>query len=113
MGWGYYAPYIPVARRRANALREAQRLAGKGTQLSPVKVAGRAIAATFWGKAWCDNLEAYSDYSNRLPRGRTYIRNGSVVDLQISEGKITSRVSGSQLYKIEINIKPLPARLWK
>ena len=74
---------------------------------------GEPLPPRFWGKAWCDNLDAYSDYSNRLPRGRTYIRNGSVVDLQISEGKITSCVSGSELYKIGINIKPLPNRLWK
>jgi uncharacterized Zn finger protein len=84
-----------------------------GRAASPVVLAGRTIAGTFWGKAWCDNLEAYSDYANRLPRGRTYVRNGSVVDLQISEGKITSCVSGSELYKIDINIKPLPQRLWK
>ena len=64
---------------------------------SPVLLAGRKIASTFWGKAWCDNLEAYSDYANRLPRGRTYVRNGSVVDLQISRGKVTARVSGSEL----------------
>ena len=120
MGWGNYGyyggwrPYVPVAQRRANAARELAKLAKKGGgAASPVLLAGRTIAATFWGKAWCDNLEAYSDYSNRLPRGRTYIRNGSVVDLQISEGKITARVSGSELYKIDINIKPLPARLWK
>ncbi len=84
-----------------------------GRLASPVVLAGRTIAGTFWGKAWCDNLEAYSDYANRLPRGRTYIRNGSVVDLQISEGKIASYVSGSELYEIEIKIKPLPHRLWK
>src|ERR1035441_1534187 len=113
MGWGYYAPYIPVARRRANALREAQRLAGKGTQLSPVKVAGRAIATTFWGKAWCDNMESYSDFSNRLPRGRTYVRNGSVVNLQIEPGKVTSLVSGSHLYRIAICIRPLAGSKWQ
>jgi uncharacterized Zn finger protein len=74
---------------------------------------GRKIASTFWGKAWCDNLEAYSDYENRLPRGRTYVRNGSVVDLQIGKGKVTAQVSGSELYRIEIKIKPLAASLWK
>ena len=74
----------------------------------------RQIAGTFWGKAWCDNLEAYSDFENRLPRGRTYVRNGSVVDLQISPGKVTALVAGSELYKIEIKIKPLAAvALWK
>jgi uncharacterized Zn finger protein len=103
-----------VAQRRANAARAmAKMMKNTGHAASPVVLDGRTIARTFWGKAWCDNLEAYSDYANRLPRGRTYIRNGSVVDLQVSEGKITSCVSGSELYKIEINIKPLPQGLWK
>jgi uncharacterized Zn finger protein len=103
-----------VAERRAKAARELAKLARKtGQGASPVVLEGRQIATTFWGKAWCDNLEAYSDYENRLPRGRTYIRNGSVVDLQITEGKVTARVSGSELYKIEIKIKPLAPRLWK
>ena len=107
--WGDYRPYIPVVSRRANGLREAQRLAGKGTKLSPVRIAGRAIATTFWGKAWCDNLESYSDFSNRLPRGRTYARNGSVIDLEIEAGKIASLVSGSHLYRITIRFRPLAA----
>lgn len=113
MGWGFYAPYVPVAQRRANALREVRRMAAKGKQVSPVEIAGRAIASTFWGKAWCDNLESYSDFSNRLPRGRTYVRNGSVVDLQIETGKIMSMVSGSSLYRIAIRIRPLAAPRWK
>ncbi len=111
-GWGY-RPYVPVAQRRANAQRAAQRLAAKGKQVSPVEIAGRAIATTFWGKAWCDNLESYSDFENRLPRGRTYVRNGSVVDLQIEPGKITAMVSGSHLYRIVIQIGPLAAARWK
>lgn len=113
MGWGFYAPYVPVAQRRANALREARRLAAKGKRVSPVEIAGRVIASTFWGKAWCDNLESYSDFSNRLPRGRTYVRNGSVVDLQIEPGKVTSMVSGSSLYRIAIEIQPLGQPHWK
>ena len=116
MGWGWgwdYRPYVPVAQRRANALREVRRLAAKGKQVSPVEIAGRTIASTFWGKAWCDNLESYSDFSNRLPRGRTYVRNGSVVDLQIEPGKITSMVSGSSLYRISIQIRTLAAPRWK
>jgi uncharacterized Zn finger protein len=112
MGWGW-RPYVPVAQRRANALREVKRLAGKGRQVLPVEIAGRAIASTFWGKAWCDNLESYSDFSNRLPRGRTYVRNGSVVELQIEPGKVTSLVSGSSLYRIVIGIRPLAASRWK
>jgi uncharacterized Zn finger protein len=115
MGWGGwdYRPYVPVAQRRASALREVKRLAAKGKPVSPVEIAGRAIASTFWGKAWCDNLESYSDYENRLPRGRTYVRNGSVVDLQIEPGNITSMVSGSSLYRIVIQIRPIAEPRWK
>src|SRR5512138_901063 len=116
MSWGYYGwrPYVPVAQRRAMAARELAKLAKKnGHAASPVAIEGRKIASTFWGKAWCDNLEAYSDFSNRLPRGRTYVRNGSVVDLQITPGKVTARVSGSSLYKIEIKIQPLLPKIWK
>jgi uncharacterized Zn finger protein len=116
MSWGDYGwkPYVPVAQRRAKAARELAKLQKKtGQAASPVVIAGRQIAGTFWGKAWCDNLEAYSDYANRLPRGRTYVRNGSVVDLQISPGTITARVCGSELYRITIKIKPLAPKLWK
>ena len=111
--WYQFKPYVSVAKRRANALREVKKLAKKGRKISPVDIAGRTITSTFWGKAWCDNLESYSDFSNRLPRGRTYVRNGSVVDLQIEPGQVTSLVSGSSLYHITIKIKPLAARSWK
>jgi uncharacterized Zn finger protein len=114
MSWYSFRPYVPVAERRAKAARELAKLAKKnGHASSPVLLESRKIAGTFWGKAWCDNLEAYSDYSNRLPRGRTYVRNGSVVHLEVSQGKVTARVSGSSLYKIEIKIKPLAPSLWK
>ena len=107
-----YPPYVPVAQRRAKAAREVQKRIKKGETVSPVVIEGRTIAHTFWGKAWCDNMESYSDYENRLPRGRTYVRNGSVVDLQIKPGQITALVSGSELYKIAITIAPLPAHEW-
>lgn len=114
MSWYSFRPYVPVAQRRAQAARELAKLSKKsGKAAFPVVLDGRKIASTFWGKAWCDNLEVYSDYENRLPRGRSYVRNGSVVDLQISEGKVSARVAGSSLYKIEIKIKPLAAGLWK
>jgi uncharacterized Zn finger protein len=110
--WWRFKPYVPVAQRRANALREVKKLEKKGRPASPVEIDGRTIASTFWGKAWCDNLESYSDFSNRLPRGRTYVRNGSVVDLHVEPGKVTSMVSGSSLYRITIKIKPLAADHW-
>src|SRR5437870_5279274 len=95
MRWYGFRPYVPVARRRAQAAREIEKRRKKGHAVAPVVLEGRTIARTFWGKAWCANLEAYSDYENRLPRGRTYVRNGSVVDLQIQPGKIVALVSGS------------------
>jgi len=114
MAWYDYRfrPYVPVAKRRANAAREMAKLAKKGHVVSPVNIKGRTIAATFWGKAWCEHLESYSDFANRLPRGRTYVRNGSVVDLQIKPGRVTAHVSGSELYEIDINIKPLAQSRW-
>jgi uncharacterized Zn finger protein len=84
----------------------------KGQTVSPVVIEGRTIARTFWGQAWCDNLESYSDFANRLPRGRTYVRNGSVVDLQIKPGKIKATVSGSELYEVDIDVTALPAKAW-
>ena len=80
----------------------------RGGRSRPVTIEGRAIARSFWGKAWCDNLERYSDLANRLPRGRTYVRNGSVMDLQLGAGTVTALVSGSELYRVSVTIAPLP-----
>lgn len=110
--WGW-KPYVSVAERRRKAAREMEKLKKRGHPVSPVVISGRAIATTFWGKAWCDNLERYSDYANRLPRGRTYVRNGSVVDLQIAAGSIRAFVSGSALYEIDLKITPLAKARWK
>ncbi|MBZ5562212.1 MAG: SWIM zinc finger family protein [Acidobacteriia bacterium] len=109
-GW---RPYVPVAERRRKAARELGRLKKKGRPISPVVIEGRAIAKTFWGKAWCDNLERYSDFANRLPRGRTYVRNGSVVDLQIGGGEVKALVSGSEIYKVEVKVKPVSKARWR
>jgi len=111
-GWGWRS-YVSVAERRVKAAREIERRKEKGHNVSPVIIDGRAIAKTFWGMAWCENLERYSDYSNRLPRGRTYVRNGSVVDLQVAPGAITALVSGSSLYTVELKIAPLTKPHWK
>lgn len=108
-----WAPYVSVAERRRKAAGEMAKLAKKGQAISPVVVQGRAIAATAWGKAWCANMESYSDYANRLPRGRSYVRNGSVVDLQITPGMVAARVSGSQVYRTTITVKPVPKPKWQ
>jgi uncharacterized Zn finger protein len=111
--YGGWAPYVPVAERRRKAARVLEKRCKAGHSTAPVTIEGRAIATTFWGKAWCDNLEAYHDYENRLPRGRTYVRNGSVVDLQIAPGRITAAVCGSELYDITITIKETPGPQWR
>lgn len=114
MSWGWgWRPYVSVAERRRRAAAEMAKMRKKGKSFAPVSLAGPAIAVTFWGKAWCENLESYSDFENRLPRGRSYVRNGSVMDLQIQEGKVAALVSGSSLYKVEIGIKPLKPVRWK
>lgn len=107
-----WKPYVPVWKRRQNAAREMQKLKKKGHTVSPVVIEGRAIARTFWGKAWCDNLERYSDFSNRLPRGRTYVRNGSVVDLQVAPGDVAAIVSGSELYQVAVKVTSVPKARW-
>ena len=104
--------YIPGAERRAKAARHAAKARRAGRGLSPVVTQGRTIASTFWGKAWCDNLERYSDYANRLPRGRTYVRNGSVIDLQVSAGHVSAQVVGSDLYRVKVSVAEVPRARW-
>jgi uncharacterized Zn finger protein len=112
MSFGDFPPYVPVAVRRARAAREVAKLKKKRV-VAPVVVEGRKIAQSFWGKAWCDNLERYSDYESRLPRGRTYVRNGSVIDLQIERGQLRALVSGSEIYQVEIDIAVAAPSRWK
>ena len=111
--YGSWPPYVPVAERRKRAEREVAKLAKKGQTIAPVKIAGKRIASTFWGTAWCDNLESYRDFENRLPRGRTYVRNGSVLDLQIGPCEIRALVSGSEIYRVSVSIAALPKARWQ
>jgi len=112
MSWYGWRPYVPVAVRRARALKKVEKLRKKGLDIQPVEIEGRKIARTFWGEAWCDHLESFSDYENRLPRGRTYVRNGSVCHLDIAKGEVNAMVSGSELYKVKIGIKTLSRKKW-
>ncbi|WP_262300223.1 SWIM zinc finger family protein [Microvirga sesbaniae] len=90
-----------------------EKLRKKGHPVAPVVLEGRTIARTFWGKAWCDNLESYQDFDNRLPRGRSYVRNGAVIDLQISALEIKALVSGSSIYRVTVSITALAPTLWR
>ncbi len=111
-GYGGWVPYVPVAQRRRNAIKKMDALRKKGVDIQPVTIEGRKIARSFWGEAWCEHLESFSDYENRLPRGRTYVRNGSVCHLGVTKGQIEARVSGSELYTVKVNIKTLPGKKW-
>ena len=109
---GGWPPYVSVAERRLRAAREAEKLRKNGGSVEPVTIEGRKIASTFWGKAWCDNMESYRDFASRLPRGRSYVRNGSVLDLQVAPGQVTALVSGSDLYQVSIDITQLSKKQW-
>ncbi|MEN8236180.1 MAG: SWIM zinc finger family protein [Pseudomonadota bacterium] len=109
----YFPPYVSVAERKEEAVQMAAKLKKKGEDINPVVIEGRSIATTFWGKAWCRNLEQYSDFENRLPRGRSYVRHGSVIDLKIDTGKVSGLVNGSSLYKVKITIKGVVDDKWK
>jgi uncharacterized Zn finger protein len=106
-----YRPYVSVAQRKAQALRKMQKLAKKGLKIQPIE-ARRKIVSTFWGKAWCDHIEAFGDYVNRLPRGKRYVRNGSVCHLSVEKGNVEAKVAGSDTYNVSIKIKPLSSARW-
>jgi uncharacterized Zn finger protein len=115
-GWDYYAPYMSVGEKKAHGKVALAKLLKKSKRMAePVAIAGRKrqLATTFWGKAWSDNLERYADFANRLPRGRTYLRNGSVLDLAIAAGRIDAYVAGSELYQVTIQIATLAKTRWR
>ena len=118
MAYGYFyggfPDYVSVAERRQRAARKLVQLRKKGLEPAPIVLEPRRpIAKTFWGKAWCDHLESYADFASRLPRGRSYVRNGSVIDLQIATGEVRALVSGTEVYESTVAVKPLASKRWK
>ncbi len=111
-GYGGFPRYVPVGERRAKALLQAKKLEKRGRVLEPVTLAGKRIASSFWGKEWCQNLESYMDFTNRLPRGRTYLRARAVLDLRIGPGQIDALVAGSSLYEVSVRIDKLARKRW-
>jgi uncharacterized Zn finger protein len=113
-GWDYYPPYVSVAERKAQGALALARLLRKRKRTAEPVVASRKrrMTTTFWGQAWADNLERYADLANRLARGRTYLRNGSVLDLAIAGGRVEAYVAGSALYRVTIGIAPLVKARW-
>ena len=115
-GWGGgdWGPYVSAAEKKELGRKAAAKLAKKeGRDPCPVQAAGRELAKTFWGKKWCENLERYSSIANRLPRGATYVRNGSVADLVIESGRVRAIVGGSEAYTVTIRIGTLSSKTWK
>ena len=108
--WG---DYVSVGEQRLQAQQRLAKLRKQGRSVAPVTIEGRKIAKSFWGQSWCSNLERYSDFAYRLPRGRSYVRNGFVVDLQIAKGQVTAKVSGSDLYDVKVAISPVKPKHWK
>ncbi len=111
--YGGWAPYVSVAERRRQAEREVAALRKKGHVIAPVIIDKRAIATTFWGKAWCENLESYRDFAYRLERGRSYVRNRAVLDLQIAPLTVTALVSGASIYKVKVSIVAAAEAHWR
>ncbi len=108
-----YPEYVSAAERRLRAERHREELAREDVAPRPVEVEGREIATTFWGKAWCAHIAALADLATRLPRGRSYVRGGAVVHLELSRGAVRARVSGTELYRVEIGVAPLAAARWR
>ncbi|HLL01422.1 MAG TPA: hypothetical protein VK539_12605 [Myxococcaceae bacterium] len=109
---GLFPEYVSVAERQRRAQREVAKLRRKGDQVEPVSTQGQRLASTVWGQAWCGNLERYSDFESRLPRGRAYLRHGQVVDLRVRPGEVKALVSGTELYRVRVKVKPLPQERW-
>jgi hypothetical protein len=114
MAFYEYPAYVPVAERKRKAQEKVAKLKKKDPTIAPVVIEGKKLANTWWGQAWNQNLESYADYANRIGRGRSYVRNGAVLDLKLEQGRIMALVQGSvaKPYKVTIEISPLPENVW-
>ena len=111
--WGF-PRYVSVGEKRAKASKKLKQLRKKNPDINPILLEGSAIARTWWGKSWNLNLERYADYSNRIERGRSYVRHGAILDLRIDSGKVESLVQGtrSKPYSVNVKIKALNKKVW-
>jgi len=111
MSWHQYES---SEERKAGAQRELERRRKRGEEFVPLVVpqGSRKLVSTFWGKAWCQHLEKFQDYEYRLPRGRSYLRQGLVYNLSVEAGVVTAQVSGSSVYEVNVRVAPLQAEAW-
>lgn len=92
---------------------EKRRKRGERFEALAAPAGKQKLCTTFWGQSWCQNLESYQDYETRLPRGRSYLRQGNVYNLEIEPQSIRAVVAGSELYETSVNIQPLPKKRWQ
>ncbi|MCP4150626.1 MAG: hypothetical protein GY757_22965 [bacterium] len=113
--YGGYKPYVSAAEKKAKAEKKLAQLKKKNPHIKPVILEGTAIAASWWGKSWNRNLEGYADFSNRISRGRSYVRSGAVLDLQIKPGSVQALVQGTRAkpYSVKVEIAPIPKPDWE
>ncbi|TKB27001.1 hypothetical protein FCL47_07410 [Desulfopila sp. IMCC35006] len=111
--WGY-PKYVTVAEKKAKAEKKLKQLKKKMPSIEPVSIEGSTLARTWWGKSWNRNLERYADYSNRIGRGKSYVRHGAVLDLKIKGGRVTALVQGTRAkpYEVVVNIAPVKKANW-
>lgn len=114
MSYGY-KKYVTAAEKRKKAEKSQEKLRRKNPELNPIIIEGRALANSWWGKAWNNNLESYADYRNRIARGKSYVKAGSVLDLRIEAGMVRALVQGSRAkpYQVLIQIKPMEEASWQ
>jgi uncharacterized Zn finger protein len=115
MGYYGFPRYESVAEKKAKASRSLAKMKKKNPDIEPVIIEGRTLVKSWWGKSWNINLESYADYSNRIERGKRYVRNNAVLDLKISKGKVIAKVQGSRVkpYDVEISIDALDNKKWE
>lgn len=104
-----------VQEQKARVQRDIAKRVGRGEVFDKLEVpqGSKKLATTFWGKAWCDHLQSYQEYDHRLPRGRSYLRQGNVYQLKIGPGLVSAMVAGSELYETSVHIKPLATEVWQ
>ena len=113
MSYSGFPKYVSVAEKKARAAKKMKELSKKKPDMKPVALKGSALAHTWWGKAWNRNLEQYADYSNRIGRGRSYVRHGAVLDLQIEQGEVIVLGPHRNPYSVSVKIQTLRKETWQ
>lgn len=110
-----YGNYVTEDEKKYKAAKAIAKLRKKNPDIMPVVLEGKTLAKTWWGKIWNNNLESYADYSNRISRGRSYVRCNMVLDLKITKGTVEALVmgSGTKPYDVIIKIDTLKKEKWE